>query len=91
MDVKVKEDEKLDKYLDLARKLKKLEDMKVTVMSIVVDAFRTVSKNLKKLKMGGRIDIIETTVFLKSVRILRRVLETWGDLWSLRLQWKTSS
>ena len=28
---------------------------------------------------------------LRTARILRRVLETWGDLLSLRLQWKTIS
>ena len=28
---------------------------------------------------------------LRTARILRRVLETWGDLLSLKLQWKTIS
>ena len=31
----------------------------------------------------------QTTALLRSARILRRVLETWGDLLSLKLQWKT--
>ena len=48
--IKLKECEKKDKYLDLARELKKL---------------------------------------LRTARILRRVLDTWGDLLSLKLQWKT--
>ena len=34
---------------------------------------------------------IQTAALLRSVRILRRVLVTWGDLMSLRLQWKTVS
>ena len=38
---KIKESEKLDKYLDLARKMKKLWNMKVTVISIVVGALGT--------------------------------------------------
>ena len=32
---------------------------------------------------------IPTTVWIRSLRILRRVLEIWGNLLSLRLQWKT--
>ena len=37
--IKLKESEKKDKYLDLARELKKLWDMKVTIITIVVGAF----------------------------------------------------
>ena len=46
--VKTKESEKLDKYLDFARDLKKLWNMKVTVISIVVGMFGTVYKSLEK-------------------------------------------
>ncbi len=35
----MKEYEKNDKYLDLARELKKLWNMKVTIIPIVIDAF----------------------------------------------------
>ena len=34
---------------------------------------------------------IQTTALLRSARVLGRVLETWGDLLSLRLQWKSSA
>ena len=37
--IKLKEREKRDKYLDLARELKKLWNMKVTIILIVIDAF----------------------------------------------------
>ena len=37
--IKLKESEKKDKYLELARKLKKLWNMKVTIIPIVIDAF----------------------------------------------------
>ena len=37
------------------------------------------------------IETIQTTTLLRTARILRRVLETWGDLLSLQLQWKTIS
>ena len=37
-------------------------------------------KGLGELEIGGQIEIIQTTASLTSVRILRRVLETWRDL-----------
>ena len=43
--VKLKECEKTDKYLDLDRELKKLWNMKVTIVPIVVGAFGTVTKD----------------------------------------------
>ena len=91
--IKLKEYEKKDKYLDLARELKKLWKMNVTIILIVIDAFGTVTKGLLKgledLEVGGRVDTTQTTPLLRTARILRRVLETWGDLLSLQLQWKT--
>ena len=46
--IKLKEGEKRDKYLDLARELKKLWNMKVTIIPIVIGAFGTVTKGLIK-------------------------------------------
>ena len=89
------ESEKKDKYLDLARELKKLWNMKVTIVPIVIGALDTITtrllKGLEDLEIGERVETIQTTALLKTVRILRRVLETWGDLLSLKLQWKTIS
>ena len=91
--IKLKECEKKDKYIDLARELKKLWNMQVTIIPIVIGAFGTVTKGLLKvledLEFGGRVETIQTTVLLRTARILRRVLETWENLLSLRLQWKT--
>ena len=91
--IKQKESEKKDKYLDLARELEKLWNIQVTIIPIVIGAFGTVTKGLLKgledLEVGGRVETIQTTTLLRTTRILRRVLETWGDLLSLRLQWKT--
>ena len=93
--IKLKECEKKDKYLDLARELKKLWNMKVTIIQIVIGAFSTVTKGLFKgledLEVGGRVETIQMTALLRTARILRRVLETWGDLQSLKLLWKTIS
>ena len=91
--IKLKECEKKDKYLDLARELKKLWNMKVTIIPIVIGAFGTLTKALLKglehLEVVGRVETIQTTALLRMTRILRRVLETWGHLLSLKLQWKT--
>ena len=46
--IKLKERMKKDKYLDLARELKKLWNMKVTIVLIVIGAFGTVTKGLFK-------------------------------------------
>ena len=78
--VKIKENEKRDKYLDLARELKRLWNTKVTIIPIVMGALGTVPKGLEKgletLVIVGRIDTMQTTVLLRTARILRRVLET---------------
>ena len=53
--------------------------MKVTVLPVVTGALGTVTKGLVKgledLEMRGRVDAIQTTVLLRSARILSRVLE----------------
>ena len=82
-----------DKYFDLAGELKMLWNMEVTIVPIVIGAFGTVTKVLLKgledLEFGGRVETIQMTALLKTARILRRALKTWGDLLSLKLQWKT--
>ena len=91
--VKIKESEKRDKYLDLARKLKKLWNVMVTVIPISISALGTIPKGLIKgldeLKIRGREETIQTTALLKLAIMLRRVLETWGDMIYLKLLWKT--
>ena len=100
--IKLKECEKRDKYLDFARELKKLWNMKVTIVPIVISAFVTVTKGLLKcledLEVVGRVETIQITALMRTVRIQRRVLETWRDLLStqtpvknhqLTLMWKT--
>ena len=91
--VKLKESEKKDKYLDFAWESKKPWNMKV--IRIVIGALSTVNKwsvqGLEDLEIRERVENTHTTALLRSARILRRVLETWGDLLSLRLQWKTVS
>ena len=85
--IKLKESERKDKYLDLAGELKKkLWNMKAMIIPIVIGAFGTVTKGLlKELEdsgVVGRVKTIQTTALLRTARILRRVLEIWGDLLS---------
>ena len=71
--VKLKETEKNDKYLDLARELKKkLWNMKATILSIVIGVLCTVTKGLiqglEDLEITGRVENIQTTALLRSAR-----------------------
>ena len=60
--IKLKESEKKDKYFELVRKLKKLWNMQVTIIPIVIGAFGTVTKGLLNglgdLEVGGRMETI---------------------------------
>ena len=85
--VKLKESKKGDMFLDIAREReKKLWKMMVTV--IPIDALITIIKGTKDdLEIRGRVETIQSTALLRSARIM----ETWGNLLSLKLQWKTIS
>ena len=48
-------------------------------------------KGPEDLSVGSLGETIQTTELLKTARILRRVLEIWGDLLLLNLKWKTIS
>ena len=92
---KLKECEKRDKYLDFARKLKKLRNMKVMIILIVICTLRTVTKGLvqglEDLEVTRRVETLQNTALLRSARILRRILETWEDLLSLKPRCKSFS
>ena len=68
--VKLKENEKKKKKnLDLARELKKLRNINVTVIPIVIGAFGTVAKGLvqglEDVEKRGRAETIQTTALFK--------------------------
>ena len=81
--------------MDFARKLKKLWNMNVTIILVMIGAFSIVTKGLQKgleyLEVGGRVETIQTTAVLRTAKILRIFLDTWGDSLSLKPQWKTIS
>ena len=62
----------------------------MTVIPIAIGALGTVTKGLiqeqEDLEIRERVGTIQTSVLLRLARILRRVLETWGDLLFLELQ-----
>ena len=93
--VKVKESEKKNNYLDLAREMKRMWNIKVSIIPIVNDALGTVTKGLvhrlKDVDIAGRVETVQTTALMWSARIPRRVLKTWRDYLCLKLQWKTIS
>ena len=72
---------KLEKFLDLAKELKKkVGSMIMTVILIIVGILGTTLKNLVKrdlieLEIFGRIETVKTTVRERLPRIIRRVLE----------------
>ena len=90
--MKIKENEKKDEYFDLARELKKLWNMKVTMIPILTGVQQTIPTGLvrclEKFGFGGRAETIQTTALLRSARILRIVLEIWGNLLFFRIQLK---
>ena len=79
----------------LLKNRKNLWNMKVMVVPIVIGAPSTVARGLalglEDFEIRGWVETIQTTTLLKSARILRRVLEIWGDLLSLRIQRKIIS
>ena len=56
-------------------------------LPFVIGASSTVTEGLLKglddLEIRGRVETIKTTALLRTARILRRVLEAWGDLLAL--------
>ena len=78
--IKLKECQKKDKYLDIPRELKKLWNMNVTIIPIVIGTFGTVTKGLLKglddLEVGGRVKTIQTRALLRTPTLLRRVPDT---------------
>ena len=62
--------------------------MKVTIIPIVNGAFGIVTNELQKemenLEVGGRVETIQTTALLRKARILRKIMETKGNLLSLK-------
>ena len=74
-----KEVEKIDKYLDLARELKKVWNVKVTLVPLEVGALGTPAKALEKrfntISIEIKITELQKTLLIHTSRILRKVRE----------------
>ena len=74
--MKIKESEKIYKYLDIARSLRKVWNMRITVIPIVISVLGTVRKGWERGLKDLVTETMQTTSLLGSARIPRRVLET---------------
>ena len=87
-----KKKKKVKRYLDLAGELKHQWNIECDNDNYCgAGVLRMVPKGLKKLEIIGRIETIKITELLRLTKIPRRVMETWGNLLSLKFQWKTLS
>ena len=77
--MRTKEDEKEEKYQDLAREIRKMWGVRTKVIPIVVGAVGKIplrlKENLRTIGVDTSIDLIQRCAFLWSARILRKVLE----------------
>ena len=88
--MKIKENELIDKYLDLARELKTAVYMMVKGIVIVIGTGpKVLEETLQELEIRLKLQTIENTA-LRSARRLRKVLVTYGNLLLVKLQWKTT-
>ena len=75
-----KEIEKMEKYDELKREIKRIRAMKkIEVISIVVGAFGAVSRKLnwiEKLDLHMRVELLQKTAWLGTARTLRKTLES---------------
>ena len=76
--VKEKEEEKIDKYMDLAAEVRRQFRVKTVILPIVLGALGTVpaklSKSLEKLEIDDATGSLQTSVLISTTAILRRDL-----------------
>ena len=76
--VKEREEEKIDKYMDLVAEVRRQFTVKTVIVPIVLGALGTVpaklTKSLEKLEIDDLIGSLQTTVLISTTAILRRVL-----------------
>lgn len=84
--IKLKKNKKIEKYHDLICELKKLWNMPVKVIILVIRILETKHKSpiswLPKSRIETKIGELQTNVILHFARIFRRVLETSGVLFT---------
>ena len=81
--LKIKESEKRDKYLDLAKELRKLWDIKVTEVPIVIGALGMISKGLERGLDNRKTTNEPRPSSIKIGQNTEKSPETWRDFLSL--------
>ena len=89
--VKIKESEKRDRDMDLARELRKLWEIRVRVIATMIDTLgkdvaQKLGRGMQELEIKIRMKCILITLWAISFRIRRKILETRVDLKSRRIQ-----
>ena len=78
--VKIKENQRRDRYLVFIRQEKKLSIMKVTVIPVVFGALGTDPKGLvremEEIEIGRRVEAVQIPALLISARILIKIVKT---------------
>ena len=76
--VKEKEEEKIDKCMDLPAEVRRQFTVKTVIVPIFLGALRTVpaklSKSLEKLEIDNVIRTLQTAVLISTTAIFRRIL-----------------
>ena len=71
--------EEIKKYQDLIREMKKLREMKIVVIPLVIGALgttpKTLPKRLKDIGIVTKVNELQKTVILQTAMILRKLLE----------------
>ena len=74
-----KEDERVEKYQDLAREVRKMWGVRTKVIPVVVGALASIplrwNDNLRAIEVGIPAGLIQRCTLLGSARILRKMLE----------------
>lgn len=88
--VDTKEIEKIEKYQDVAREIKRMSNTGVKIVSLAIGVLGTRSKPLlkksKNIVIETRIVELQISAFLYSARILTKNLEIRENLLSLKLR-----
>ena len=70
------EQEKIDRYQDLARELKRLWKVETKVVGALGTVPKGLEKNLEKAGSNVAVELLQKTALLGTSRILRRVLDS---------------
>ena len=78
--MELSQNEKVEKYQDLAREVRRIWQVKVKVIPIEMEALGTIPKalksNLEDIGVDIDVEVLQKSVLLGTARILRKLLES---------------